>query len=97
MSRITLIIALLLPLAVVACEERKPMSEQKPAASAPLTDEEVDQTMIPVKADFEEEALTAITVRKTRAFKPTGEQRAALLAACRRFQGLERLELPFEG
>jgi hypothetical protein len=61
MSRITLIIALVLPLAVVACEESKPTTEQKLAASAPLTDEQLDQTMIPVKADFEEEAVTTIT------------------------------------
>ena len=63
MSRISLIIALLLPVAAVACEQPKPVSEEKPAASAPLpvTDEDIDQANIPVKADFEEEAITTIT------------------------------------
>jgi uncharacterized protein (TIGR02996 family) len=41
--------------------------------------------------------LTAITVTRTRAFKPSADQQAGLAAACRRFEGLERLELPFEG
>ena len=61
MSRITLMFALLLPVAVLACEKAEPKVEATPpAASAPLTDEELDQTNIPVKEDFEEEAITTI-------------------------------------
>ena len=63
MNRITLTLSLLVPLALVACEEKAKTTaaDAAPAASAPLTDEAVDQAAVPVKEEFEEEAQTAIT------------------------------------
>jgi hypothetical protein len=60
MNRITLTLCVVFPLAVVSCEKGETKPDVTPAASAPLTDEAVDQAAIPVKEDFEEEAYAAI-------------------------------------
>jgi len=61
MSRSTMTLALVLALAASACEKGgDPGTEAAPSASAPLTDEAIDQARIPVKEDFEEEALESI-------------------------------------
>jgi len=61
MSRSTTTLALVLALAAGACEKGGDRgTEAAPSASAPLTDEAVDQARIPVKEDFEEEALKEI-------------------------------------
>jgi len=61
MSRSTTTLAFVLALAATACEKGGGQeTEVAPSASAPLTDEQVDQARIPVKEDFEEDAVKAI-------------------------------------
>ena len=62
MNRFAICLALLLPLSLLACEKGETASstEAATAADAPLTDEAVDQSPVPVKEDFEEEAAKTI-------------------------------------
>ncbi len=62
MNRFALSLALFLPLALLGCEkgETATSTEAAQAADAPLTDELVDQSPVPVKEDFEEEAQKTI-------------------------------------
>ena len=62
MKRFALSLALFLPLTLVACEKGETTTSTQAAAvaSAPLTDDAVDQSSVPVKEDFEEEAAKTI-------------------------------------
>jgi hypothetical protein len=62
MTRTVILPCLLLSLAVAACEKGESATEAAPSASAsaPLTDEALDQAAIPVKEDFEDDAEQAI-------------------------------------
>jgi hypothetical protein len=62
MKRLALSFALLLPLTLLGCEkgETAVSTEAAQVASAPLTDDAVDQSPVPVKEDFEEEAAKTI-------------------------------------
>ena len=61
MNRTVLTLALLIPLAVVACEKGESSAEGSAQSPAAMTDEAVDQVAVPVKEDFEEAAQSAIT------------------------------------
>jgi hypothetical protein len=47
--------------AIAACTKPSPEAQPAASATAPLADEALDQAQVPVKEDFEEQAIQAVT------------------------------------